>query len=92
TRPEIRVRVDRTRAADLGVPLDVLGRTLETLFGSRNVTTFDRTGKQYNVVVQAKPDDRSSPQDLQNIFVRASTGKLIPLSNLIQVTEGANSR
>ncbi|MGQ3073098.1 MAG: efflux RND transporter permease subunit [Ferrovibrionaceae bacterium] len=92
TRPEIRVRVDRTRAADLGVPLDVLGRTLETLFGSRNVTTFDRTGKQYNVVVQAKPDDRSSPQDLQNIFVRASTGKLVPLSNLIQVTEGANSR
>jgi multidrug efflux pump len=93
TRPEIRIRVDRDRAADLGVPLDVLGRTIETLFGSRNVTTFDRDGKQYNVIVQAKSRDRASPESLQNVYVRSATsGRQIPLSNLITVSEGANAR
>ena len=92
TRPELRVNVDRNRAADLGVSLDVLGRTLETMLGERQVTTFDRDGKQYNVIVRGKSEDRVRPNDLTNIYVRGEGSKLIPLSNLVTLREGANAR
>jgi len=93
TRPEFNVAIDRTRAADLGVSVETIGRTLETMLGSRFVTTFERAGKQYNVMVQARPEDRATPKDLSNIQVRsATTGKLIPLSNLVRLEEGAGAR
>ncbi len=87
-KPKIQVTVDRNRASDLGVSLSTVGRTLETMLGSRIVTTFIERGEEYNVLVQAKPEDRATPSDLQNIYVRSErSGKLIPLANLVQLTE-----
>jgi multidrug efflux pump len=94
TRPEIRVEIDRDRAADLGVPIETIGRTLETMLGSREVTNFQRDGKQYKVLVQAPVDQRVTPNDLNNIYVRGSNtgGKLVPLASLVTLKEGANAR
>ena len=79
-KPQLKVSVDRNRAADLGVSLTTVGRTLETMMGSRIVTTFLDRGEEYNVILQARDDDRATPSDLDNIYVRsASTGALIPL-------------
>ena len=93
TRPEIKVEIDRDRAGDLGVSIEDIGRTLESLLGSRFVTTFVQGGKEYNVVVQARPENRASRHDLANIYVRSETsGALVPLSNLVRFTEAAGAR
>ncbi len=86
-KPKIQVEVDRNRAADLGVSLATVGRTLETMLGSRIVTTFEDRGEEYNVLLQAKPEDRATPSDLQNIYVRSERGGLIPLANLVRLKE-----
>ncbi|MGQ0675661.1 MAG: efflux RND transporter permease subunit, partial [Rhodospirillales bacterium] len=88
TKPELRVHIRRNRASDLGVSIEDLGRTLETMLGSRQVTRFIDRGKEYDVVLQLSPEDRMKPDDLSNIFVRSNTTKqLIPMSNLVTVTE-----
>ena len=86
-KPQIRVTVDRDKAADIGVPIETLGRTLETLLGGRQVTRFKREGKQYDVIVQVSDIDRTNPDDLRRIHVRDSAGKMIPLSNLVKIEE-----
>ncbi len=87
-KPKINVSVDRDRASDLGVSLSVVGRTLESMLGSRIVTTFQDRGEEYNVLLQAQPEDRATPSDLQNIFVRSErSGQLIPLASLVQLRE-----
>jgi len=92
TKPQIEVQIDRTRAADLGVSVDNIGRTLETLLGGRQVTTFQSGGEEYDVLVEGKWDDKRSPGDLQNIFVRSErSDELIPLSNLVTLREFADS-
>ena len=89
TRPQMRVNIDRQRAADLGVPVTAIGSALETLMGSRRVTTFVDNGEEYDVVVQANREGRASPDDLAAIRVRASSGELVPLSNLVTLREVA---
>ncbi len=89
-KPKIKVAIDRNRASDLGISLSSVGRTLETMLGSRIVTTFIDRGEEYNVLIQAEPSDRSTVADLQNIYVRSqSTGQLIPLANLVELEESA---
>jgi multidrug efflux pump len=89
-KPQLQVSVDRNRAADLGVSLTAVGRTLETMMGSRIVTTFLERGEEYNVVLQARENDRATPSDLTNIYVRSSTtNSLVPLSNLVRIEETA---
>jgi multidrug efflux pump len=89
-KPKMTVRVDRDRAASLGVPLSEVGRTLETMLGSRTVTTYIDRGREYNVILQGDNADRRSPDDLTNLYVRpAGGGRLIPLSNLVTLTEEA---
>ncbi len=92
-RPELLVDIDRNRAADLGIAIDDIGRTLETLLGSRYVTTFNFGGKLYNVILQAKAGDRARPDDLSNIYVRSrSTNTLVPLSNLVSLEPSGGPR
>jgi len=91
-KPEIRINVDREKAADLGIEVDVIGRTLETMMGGRQVTRFKQNGKQYDVVVQVADVDRTNPDDLNAIFVRASSGLMIPLSNLVTFKETVAAR
>ena len=87
TRPQLRVSIDRARAADIGVSVDDIGRTLETMMGSRRVTTFVDGGEEYDVILQAQDSDRRSPTDLTNLYVRARSGQLIPLANLVTLSE-----
>jgi multidrug efflux pump len=89
TRPQMRVDIDRERAADLGVSVAEVGNALETMMGSRQVTTFVDNGEEYDVLVQAGREGRASPADLEAIQVRSSSGDLVPLSNLVSLREVA---
>ncbi len=83
-KPQIRVAVDRDRSATLGVSLQNIGRTLETMLGSRIVTTYVDRGQEYRVILQGREQDRATPTDLSNLYVRSETsGRLIPLANLV---------
>jgi multidrug efflux pump len=89
-KPQLDVKIDRDRSADLGVSLESVGRTLETMMGSRVVTTYLERGEEYRVILQARDSDRASPSDLDNIYVRSqTTSLLIPLSNLAHIVETA---
>ncbi len=91
TRPQMRVMIDRARAADLGVSVSEIGRTLETMMGSRRVTTFVDNGEEYDVILQADRALRATPADLSAIQVRGRNNELIPLSNLVTLTELAEA-
>ena len=86
-KPEIRLDVDRERAADMGVSVDAIARTVETLLGGRSVTRFKRDGEQYDVVVQTERAQRSTPDDIDRLFVRGRGGAMIPLASLVTTRE-----
>ncbi|MDH4107641.1 MAG: efflux RND transporter permease subunit [Gammaproteobacteria bacterium] len=89
-KPKIDVSIDRDRAADLGVSLGNVGRTLESILGSRVATTFIERGEEYRVILQGADERRQTPSDLDTIYVRSDrSGQLIPLSNLVKLTEVA---
>lgn len=86
--PQLRVGIDRNKAADLGVSLTNVGRALETMLGSRVVTTFQMGGDEYNVLLQARDDQRASVNDLDNIYVRSDkTQDLVPLASVVSIQE-----
>jgi multidrug efflux pump len=92
TRPQLIVDIDTTRAGDLGVQIADVGATLETMMGSRRVTTFIDRGEEYEVILQAEDADRATPDNLANIYVRSQTnGALVPLSNLVKLREAAQA-
>lgn len=94
TRPSLTITVDKTRAADLGVSIQAIGRTLQAMMNESRVTTFADRGEEYDVILQAEESQRASPDDLTNIYVRSETsGQLISLSNVITVenTSSPNS-
>jgi multidrug efflux pump len=82
-KPEIEVEIDRSRVADLGLDVSVIGRTLETLLGGRNVSTFQIGSEQYDVTVALPPEERTSPETLSQIFVRGKDGQMVQLSNIV---------
>ncbi|MCC7484993.1 MAG: efflux RND transporter permease subunit [Burkholderiales bacterium] len=86
-KPQLSVAIDREKAAALGVPVETIGRTLETLLGGRQVTRFKREGKQYDVIVKLEDKDRRQPADLTSIYVRAANGQAVQLANLVTVKE-----
>lgn len=88
TKPEIRVDVDRRKAAELGISIQAIGRTIETMLGSREVGTYVDGGQEYRVLLQAAESARATPYDLENIFIRSSGG-LVPLSNVVVLSERA---
>jgi multidrug efflux pump len=91
-KPQIRVSVDRNRAADLGISLQTVGRTLETVLGSRTVTTYVDRGREYDVILQGRDDLRETSTDLTNIHVRSSgSGQLVPLSSVVRLDETAGT-
>jgi multidrug efflux pump len=99
SQPDLRVRIDRTRAADLGVSVENIGKTLELMFGEREVSQYVDRGIEYSVIVQARAEDRNGPQDMKNVFVRTSAGRtvgadagpgeLVPISNFVNLAEVA---
>jgi multidrug efflux pump len=86
-KPQLRVEIDRDKAAALGVSMATIGSTLETLMGGRDVTRYKREGKQYDVVVQMEEDKRRQPSDLTAVYVRGNDGELVQLSNLVNLRE-----
>ena len=99
SQPDLRVRIDRNRAADLGVSMDAIGNTLELMFGEREVSQYIDRGVEYAIIIQAQAKDRNNPQDLKNVFVRTSqgttigagvgAGELVPLSSFVTLQEVA---
>jgi multidrug efflux pump len=89
SQPDIRVQIDRQRAADLGVSVEDIGRTLELMFGEREVSTFVSRGDEYPVIIRARAEDRATPNDLTNTFIRAANGELVALSSFVSLTESA---
>ena len=90
--PQLKVRVNREQAVAVGSDVATIGRTLESLFGSRQVTRFKRLGEQYEVLVQLADVDRSNPADLDRVYVRGRDGAMVQLSNLIEVRESVAPR
>ncbi len=87
TRPQMRVIVDKARAADLGVPVAAIGSALQTMMGGIRATTFVDNGEEYDVMLQADRSGRDSVAALQSLQVRARDGSLVPLSNLVTLKE-----
>lgn len=92
TQPQYRIEVNYERAADLGVTVAEIGTTLQTMLGSRRVTTYIDDGEEYDVILEGLRSEQNTPTDVQNIYVRSSrSGELIPLSNLVTISMVADS-
>jgi multidrug efflux pump len=91
-KPEIFMDVDRVRAADMGVSVDAVARTVETMLGGRVVTRYKRDADQYDVIVQTLAGGRSTPEDIERLFVRGRNEVMVPLSSLVKVREAVSPR
>ena len=92
TKPQMLIDVDRQGAGDMGVSVEDISQALQTLMGSRRVSTFVRDGEEYRVIVQADAPDRNSETRLDGVYVRARGGAIVPLSNLVHLRESATAR
>ena len=91
-KPELRIDVDRIKATELGVNVDVVARAIETMLGGRVVTRYKRDAEQYDVIVQTQMSGRNSPDDIDNIYVRGRNDAVIPLNALVKVRESVSPR
>lgn len=91
-KPELFIQVDRERAADAGVAVDQVARTIETLLGGRSVTRYKRDAEQYDVIVQTESKGRTTPEDIDRMFVRGRGDTMVPLASLVKVTESVSPR
>lgn len=92
TKPQIEVVIDSHRAADLGVSVNNIGRTLEAMLGSRRATTYIDDGEEYDVILQGERHEQRTTTSLENMYVRSErTGELIPLANLVSLKEVADA-
>ncbi len=91
-KPELKIDVNRERAADMGVNVDVVARAIETMLGGRQVTRYKKDGDQYDVIVQTQATGRDTPDDIEKIFVRGRNEAMIPLASLVKVRESVAPR
>lgn len=92
TKPQMRIVVDTRRAGDLGVSVNDVSQALQTMLGSRRVSTYVDRGEEYRVIVQADREGRSTTADLSRVNVRARDGALVPLSSLVTTNQVAGAR
>ncbi len=83
TSPRLSVQIDQDKAASLGISAQAIGRSLETMFGSRKATTYIKNGQEYDVILQTDLDQRRSVQDMNRLNVRTNSGALVPLSTVV---------
>ena len=87
-KPILNVKIDQKKTSDLGISTVEIGKTIETIFGSRNVTNFTKDGKEYSIILQGDISNRNEPSSLNKVYVRSkNTNKLISLSNLVTIDE-----
>jgi multidrug efflux pump len=91
-KPELRIEVDRAKAADMGIGVDVVAKALETMLGGRQVTRYKRDAEQYDVIVQTQASGRTTPEAIDAINVRGRGDTMIPLSALVKVRESVSPR
>ena len=92
-KPEIKLIINKNKAKDLGVSTKSIGETLETLYGGKRITTFNKLGKEYPIIVQQYLSDRRNKDGISKIFVRSETsGKLISLANLVSFKEEGSAK
>jgi len=91
--PEVKFIINRKKAQDLGVSIQSINETVQTLFSGKTVTKFNQMGKEYPIILQAGIENRKKSENLTKIFVRSSTtGKLISLANLIEFEEVGSAK
>ena len=87
-KPEVKLEINKNKAKDLGISSQAIGQTLETLYGGKTVTKFNKLGKEYPIILQQYLEDRKDKESLSKIFVRSeNSGSLISLSNLVDFKE-----
>jgi multidrug efflux pump len=86
-RPEGVIAIDRARAAELGISVHDIARTLQLAYGGARFGFFLREGRQYDVVGQVAREDRNDPRDLQSLHIRTAGGALVPLDSVVRFTE-----
>ena len=92
-KPEVKLIIDKSKAKDLGVSTQSIGKTLETLYGGKEITTFNRQGREYPIIVQQYLSDRRNKDGISKIFVRSeNSGKLISLANLVSFKEEGSAK
>ena len=92
-KPEVKLIINKNKAKDLGVSTETIGKSLETLYGGKRVTTFNKLGKEYPIILQQYLSDRRNKEGISKIFVRSdTTGKLISLSNLVNFKEEGTAK
>ena len=92
-KPEVKLIINKNKAKDLGVSTKSIGETLETLYGGKRITTFNKLGKEYPIIVQQYLSDRRNKNGISKIFVRSETnGKLISLANLVNFKEEGSAK
>ena len=91
-KPELKIDINREKAADLGVNVDAIARAIETMLGGRLVTRYKKQGDQYDVIVQTQTTGRDTPDDIEKIFVRGRNDAMIPLASLVKVREAVAPR
>jgi len=91
-KPQLSLDVDRDKAAAVGVEVDDIGRTLQTLLGGHQVTRFKQAGQQYDVILKLGDESRATPADMSSIYLRGRDGQLTPLGNLASIRENAAAK
>jgi len=86
-KPELVVTYDRDRAEDLGVAVADVSSTLQTMLGGRRVGTFTRESKLYYVLLQLEEEDRATPDDMTNLYVRSRDGGPVKLDAVAKIDE-----
>ena len=87
-KPEVKLITNKNRAKDLGVSTETIGRTLETFYGGKRVTSFNRMGREYPIILQQYLTDRRNKDGISKIHVRSETsGKLVSLASLVEFEE-----
>ena len=82
TRPQLKIKINADKAADLGVSVESISKAIETMFGSKEVTKYTKEGREYSVMLQADVKNRKEPSNLNKVAVRSNSGKLVPLSSV----------
>src|SRR5208283_4862212 len=85
--PQYVITIDREKAKSLHIPLSQITDTLSVYMGSAYINDFDFNNRSYRVYVQADKQFRSHPQDMKQYYVRSDSGAMVPLENLVSITQ-----
>ncbi|MBR9867058.1 MAG: efflux RND transporter permease subunit [Oceanospirillales bacterium] len=86
-KPELSLNVNRDKASEMGLDINLIGRSIETYMASRSVTRFKKEGEQYDVILQVEPGQRRDPSDLSNLYLRTDDNNMVQLSSVVDIKE-----